>query len=105
MDTEKLINIGGNEWIKNDFHRIYFNNLCDIVGLACSYFGTGNISSATLNGVIISNCRAKEIKSGLDTGKFWFDVNSGVFGSRYLYARRYDLHEMVIDGINNRLEN
>jgi hypothetical protein len=77
---EKLKKIGGNEWVKNDYHRIYFdlNVTTELVGLKLDFYKTGNISCAWLDGEQISNSQAKRIIRAID-GKFWYDVKSEQF--------------------------
>lgn len=79
MTPDSLIKIGGKEWKKDGRHNIYFNNLREHIGLQLSFYNTGNISSARLNGEIISNSQAKEICTSLDFGKLWFDVKENSF--------------------------
>ena len=76
--TDKFKKIG-KEWQKNGMHRIYFNNLAELRGLECTHYKTGNISSAYLGGEKISNGRAREIMTTLDSGKVWYDCNTGKF--------------------------
>lgn len=83
MDVNTLKQIGGSEWMKNGMHRVYFNDLPALYGLSCEHYGTGNISSAKLNGEGISNSHARKLISAL-SGKFWYDVTSGTFQGQYL---------------------
>jgi len=69
----------GNRWQKNGMDRIYFNGLAEWYGLRCTYYNTGNISSATLNGERISNNSARKIGAAIGWGKVWFDLNTGRF--------------------------
>lgn len=71
----------GNEWKAGDKHRIYINKLEELYGFDANYYGTGNISSATLDGEQISNSKARKIKTNLDFGKLWYDVNAKRFYS------------------------
>lgn len=70
VDTLKKI---GQEWQKNEMHRIYFNDLATWYGLECEYYNSGNICYAALNGQKISNSAARRIGSRL-AGKVWFDL-------------------------------
>lgn len=79
MNIKTLIAIGGNEWIRSEKHRIYFNQIAEIYGLKCSYYKTGNMSKATLNGEHISNSKARKLLSTIESGKVWFDVKTGEF--------------------------
>lgn len=76
MKIETLKEIGGSEWKKDKFHRIYFNELHTWYGLECSFYKTGNISSASLNGAKISNSQANSIL-GRISGKLWLDLIDG----------------------------
>lgn len=77
-DVEKLKKLGS-EWEKEGYHRIYFNDLCELYGLELGYYNTGNISWASLDGEHISNSRARKIKNVLDFAKIYYDLNLGEF--------------------------
>lgn len=79
-EIEKLILAGGNEWKKDGKHRIYFNDLNDLIGLEVYYYKSGNVSSAKLNGESISNSEARRIMSALG-GSFYYDVTLGEWES------------------------
>lgn len=81
MNIQSLIQLGGSEWKKDGSHRIYFNfdELVDFVGLQVTRYGSGNVSSAKLDGEKISNARAVEMLSMLRVAKFYYDVPSGEF--------------------------
>lgn len=89
MDIQKLIEIGGNEWIKDEYHRIYFNLdvMVEMIGLDLSFYKTGNIQSARLNGDSISNSHAKRLLSSID-GKFWYDVKNDKWTCKNMDADR-----------------
>lgn len=72
--TKKLTENGGKLWEKNEMKRIYFN-AGTVLSLDINYYNTGNVSSATLDGIKISNCEAKRC---LDL-KFWYDLVDGKF--------------------------
>ncbi|XWJ90307.1 hypothetical protein ACRARH_26040 [Phytobacter ursingii] len=93
ISLNTLTALGGREWIKNDLHRIYFNfeALCKLVGFEYTTYKTGNISSAQLNGVQISNSAASDIRANLAVAKFWFDVNESIFSSQYMKESLFDL--------------
>lgn len=82
-NIEALKSIGGNEWIKNNYHRVYFNQdqILETYGLSVSRYNTGNVSSASLNGESISNSQAKKIINRA-YGKLYYDVNDGQFHSK-----------------------
>src|SRR5690606_7981417 len=82
--AEQIIAIGGREWIKGDKHRVYINQdvWSKLIGLDIQRYKSGNISSATLDGVLISNSEAKRILGAIDA--VWLDVTTGqIVISRY----------------------
>ncbi|ASL41243.1 MULTISPECIES: hypothetical protein [Acetobacter] len=81
--VEKMIALGGAEWIRDEMHRIYFNAdvTAELIGFEYC-LRKGRVSSAKLNGEKISNARGQEILVALDFGKIWFDVATGEFHSK-----------------------
>ena len=81
---DALIAIGGKLWESGDGEkrRVYFSEaqLREFAGLQVTFFRTGNVSSAKLNGVEISNSRASRIISGLISSKFHYDLIDQKFG-------------------------
>ena len=79
-----LTDEGGKLWEKtterDELRRVYFNSetIADAIGLDVSYYNTGNVSGATLDGGRISNFEARRILGGL-TGKFFYDYADGKF--------------------------
>ena len=65
---EELTRLGFNRWQKNGMDRMYIN--ASTLGLSCTYYKTGNISSAEFNGKSISNSMAY----GLKTSKTYIDL-------------------------------
>ena len=88
MNIQDLIQAGGKEWRKDDLHRVYFNDLPELLGLETFHYNTGNISSTRLNGERISNCRAGELMTSLMSAKFWYDVKAGHFESKRITSNR-----------------
>lgn len=69
-----LINeFGGNLWEGGEHRRVYLNNALELAGLEVNRYGTGNISSARIDGKKISNAKAGEL-AGLNV--YW-DCNAG----------------------------
>ena len=64
----KLVEMGGKLWEQGDKRRIYLNNWLELAGVSVSRYGTGNISSASVNGKKLSNAKAGEL-SGVKV--FW----------------------------------
>lgn len=66
-----LEDLGGNYWEKGSYKRVYFDP--KKFGLEVDFYGTGNISSAKLDGEKVSNTGAGSILST----KFFYDFNTG----------------------------
>lgn len=75
MLNEKMIaaleNKGFNRWTKGNMDRLYIN--ATKLGLELTYYKTGNISSAYLNGERISNSRGYDCKNS----KTYIDITTG----------------------------
>lgn len=56
--------------------RFYVNNLAELIGLDVSRYGTGNISSARLNGEKTSNAEAGRILQAV--GKAWIGGDGSI---------------------------
>ena len=67
----KLEKNGFNRWTKGNHDRLYIN--ATLLGLECSYYKTGNISSAHFNGELISNAEGYRLKGA----KTYVDVATG----------------------------
>ena len=82
--VQKLEKAGGKEWESDDgrYHRVYFDDLPGWYGLQAERYGTGNISSAKLDGQKISNSQARKIESALYGGKVWYNVKTGEYESK-----------------------
>jgi len=76
MTKERALELG-NLWEKGTMARVYFNGdsfltaLKEEMGLEYTTYKTGNMSSATLDGVKISNSQAKK----MIPFKIYFDCN------------------------------
>ena len=66
---------GFKRWQKGTFDRLYVN--ASVLGLECTYYKTGNISSATFNGEHISNSEGYRLKAA----KTYVDINKGTIVS------------------------
>lgn len=73
MKQETIKNLedkGFKRWTKGNMDRMYINSAQ--LGLICTYYKTGNISSATFGGDEISNSRARSMKGA----KTFIDLNT-----------------------------
>lgn len=80
----------GNEWKKNDMHRIYFNNFEEMYGMEITRYKTGNLQTVLLDGEKISNSKAQKIISSLSDAKLWYDVSTGEFQSQNLSEELFE---------------
>lgn len=70
---------GANRWKRGPMDRLYITIDAATVGLDVTYYGTGNVSSATLDGEHLSNSRATGMLGALAGTKIWVDVADGTF--------------------------
>lgn len=96
-NIEKIKQIGS-EWIENDMHRIYINNLSQFYGLDVVEHKTGNIKQAKLDGEKISNNKATKLRIELNSAKLWYDLKSNQFESKYLSDEQFS---KIIVNINS----
>lgn len=72
---EVLQSKGFRRWTKGAKDRLYIN--ASDLGLVCTYYNTGNIRSAHLNGDSISNSRARKMKAA----KTFIDLHTDILYS------------------------
>ncbi len=78
--VDTMTAIGGNRWTKAGKDRIYLE-WANFAGLELSYYGTGNISGASYQGVSISNSQGYKLLSSIY--KVYFDVADGKLHCQY----------------------
>ena len=84
MSTQlDIIKTLGREWRTADgtHQRVYFSNLYGLYGLEVERYGSGNVSSAKLDGHMISNTSARHLCTCLDFATVYYDAVAGTFGS------------------------
>lgn len=85
MLNEKMIKAleekGFNRWTKGNYDRLYVN--ATTLGLECSYYKTGNISSAYWCDERISNSQGYRLKAA----KTYIDVKTGKLHSDHDWLR------------------
>lgn len=98
-----LIKKEGNEWENYGHHRVYFDKhlLAELGGLECSFYNTGNISSAALNGEVISNARAKRLFGILDSVNMFFDVKNNKIMGRFPAKTASDKQQFLDNVVKN----
>lgn len=104
--TDTMTAIGGNRWTKNGHDRVYLNNWTDFAGIETSHYNTGNISSATYQGEVISNSQAGKLLGCID--KVWFDSADGKLHCRYGYsesrvATRDEVWDAIVSGVRTAI--
>ena len=77
--VQSLVALGGSEWVRDDKHRVYFNDVAAFAGYEVTRYGTGRVSSVSRDGVALSNIKGTAALAGLP--KIWFDVLTGEFMS------------------------
>jgi hypothetical protein len=100
--VEQLVAAGGRLWevAEKNMRRVYFNSLADRIGLSVSYYKTGNVSSASLNGKEISNTSARKILTTLEFGKVWYDLNTNRFETKNLGDYADEIIESIESDLN-----
>lgn len=92
--TEKTIAAleakGFNRWTKGNMDRLYIN--ATHLGLELTYYKTGNISSAYMNGERISNAQGYRYKAA----KTYIDIQTGE-----VHSDRDDLKEAAQELLNS----
>jgi len=99
--VKQLTKAGGKLWKKNKLKRVYFGNLPKYIRIEIEQYKTGNISSATLGGLPISNTRAQRIISTLNFGKIWYDLKTDKFETKNLDEYADEIIESIKSDINN----
>jgi len=100
--VDRLLVLGGARCnVGGDHDRVYMDDLERWSGLEVSRYGTGNISHARLDGVRLSNTRARKLLARLDSGKLYYDVNAGAWGWRDLSA---DTARGLVDRIRETVD-
>ncbi len=94
---KKLLAVGGKEWKKGDFHRVYFNEeiLFDLYGL--TYDGWKFI----VDGEKVSNNKGRGIASRIRCGKFYYDLVTDEFASRDISD---EMTKKLVERMMTRLE-
>ncbi|ABM39993.1 hypothetical protein [Polaromonas naphthalenivorans] len=103
VTTEQLVAAGGNFWTNNArAQRFYFNDLDSLFGLKCSYYKTGNVFSATLDGDVISNGLARRILSDVGTLKVYFDMadlSLHIKSGNFRMSENYDYESILTEAL------
>lgn len=90
LTADDIIAIGGSRWTKAGHDRVYINDIAEYLGLDVSYYNSGNICGATLDGAGIANGRAGGILGCID--KVYFDTaDNKLHATYYGDARNYEV--------------
>lgn len=99
LTVETMTAIGGRRWTKAGLDRVYFNDITEYLGLDVSYYNSGNVSGATLDGHGIANGRVGGILSCID--KVYFDTADGKLHAQFTPgAREYEVRLLSGDRIH-----
>jgi len=75
LDAQRLVAAGGKEWKRDSRHRVYFENVSQLYGLRYEVDPrSGDITTATLDGVVIGVEEARDLLSRLKDVKIWYDL-------------------------------
>lgn len=103
---EQMINAGGSEWRSRDGskYRVYFDvrAWAPLIGLDVSYYNTGHISGATLDGEIVSNSRAGRIMQAV--GKVFWEAGEITVMPPSYPTTEPDVESWIRDGIRAAVE-
>lgn len=97
LDAMKAI--GGNEWIRGSYHRVYLNDWAQYAGIDVDYYRTGNVCGATLGGRGIANGRVVGLLGSVS--KVYFDVTDGQLRVQHYGADAYEVR--YLDGQRDRV--
>ncbi|MEV6165738.1 helix-turn-helix domain-containing protein [Streptomyces sp. NPDC052052] len=100
LTADNIKAIGGNEWIRGNYHRIYLNDWTEYAGIEVTRYGTGSISSASLGGRGIANGRAYDLLGAVS--KVYFDVADGRLYVQHHGADAYEIR--YLDGERNYVD-
>ena len=92
MSTQlDIIKTLGREWRTADgtHQRVYFTNLYGLYELEVERYGSGNVSSAKLDGMKITNTAARHVCTCLDFATVYYDVVAGTYGSTGLVNSQF----------------
>ena len=80
ITTESLIKSGWKLWEKGTMRRLYAN--ASVLGLECTYYTSGNIHTATIDGCTVSNSEARRIMAA----KTYIDLTNNALNSDNYYT-------------------
>ena len=90
----------GSLWERHGKRRVYFNNIEKWLEIECNRYKTGNISSASMNGVGVSNSQAKKAISNIYGEKVFYNLDSKKFCCTP--GLRDDLFEIIVTNIKKQ---
>lgn len=95
---DQLIEMGAREWAKGDRHRLYLGDAgAALVGLTCTRYKSGAISSAQLHGETTTNANASRILCVLDAA--YYDMVAG----EWIISKPAGVKEHDFNGIRSML--
>ena len=88
MTRQQAEDVGGRFWESPDGakQRMYFpaSFLEQVLGLSYATYKTGNISGASLRGQKLSNSKADALRTALQYGKCWLDLETQILQTQGL---------------------
>ncbi|PVC80538.1 hypothetical protein DBP19_35975 [Streptomyces sp. CS090A] len=89
LTADNIKAIGGNEWIRGNYHRVYINDWAQYAGIDVDYYRSGNVCGATLGGRGIANGRVGGLLGAVS--KVYFDVTDGLLHVQHHGADSYEI--------------
>ena len=102
--VETLIALGCSRWQKNGMDRIYIGEveLYQLLAIKASYYNSGNLSSCSQDGELLSNTQGNKVLSSLAHCKFYYDIVSDAYGYKHSQGC-VDLHSIVFRRLDEYL--
>ncbi|WP_148334113.1 hypothetical protein [Anaerococcus senegalensis] len=95
---EKLIKMGAKRWTMLDMDRLYLNNAgIKLSNIYCKYRHTGSIEEAFVNGVSVSNNKARKMKNKV--GDAYIDLKTDELIMETKYEEDEDLKRIVEENL------
>jgi hypothetical protein len=101
LSVEKLVAVGGKEWKKGNFHRIYFNNIHELHGLDAKFDEQGKFEYAHMLWAEVEEEYARRVIAHFADSKFWYDVKEKAFAYKNMDEDEFNV---CIDTVNMKIE-
>lgn len=98
---ERMQGAGGSRWQKHGKDRMYFNRdfLMNAIGLELSFYKSGNVFHARLNGKKISNTKGSRLFNKINSAKVFYDIKTNNLEIQDNYDQLDDKHKKKINDV------